>query len=145
MGALCILGGVLCLALAGWNVAMYIILVRCPHLTVKTGAWREETEHRKNRRIWFGVSDSKFVKDTTLACYRYEVNGCSYYFKLKHLFEKPSETSYMVPIVYVKRFPWVHMVNFSFWTTEAFVNRAIKTSICITAAMLLFFIGGQLL
>ena len=145
MGVLCILGGVLCLALAGWNAAVYYILVRCPHLTAKTGAWREDTLHKKNTRIWFGVSDSKFVKDTTIAWYRYEVNGCSYYFKLKHLFSKPSETSYMVPVVYIKRFPRVHMVNDLYWPMETFSKYLMKISICVSAAIVLFMIASQML
>jgi hypothetical protein len=114
---------VICLFISIINLSAYTIFERFPHLTAKIGATLQDTIHKKNVRLRTKNS-SFFVKDLTKGLYVYYVNGKYYKVKETHLFCTEKQAPYMIPIVYIKRFPRLRYINTigSFSKTEFLIN-----------------------
>ena len=105
LALLCIAASVVCLT-------SYLIFEKFPNLTGKIGATLKDTRHKKN--VTFRTGREKFfVKDVTKALYAYTVNGKVYPVKMTHLFCTKKQAPYMIPIVYIKKFPRIRYVNLS--------------------------------
>ena len=101
---------ILCISISTVLLASYLIFQKFPHLTGKIGATLKDTRHKKN--VTYRTRREKlFVKDVTHALYAYTVNGKVYPVKMTHLFCTKNQAPYMIPIVYIKKFPRIRYIN----------------------------------
>lgn len=100
----------ICTAVSAVLLSSYLIFKKFPRLTGKIGATLKDTRHKKN--VTYHTRREKiFVKDVTRALYAYTVNGKVYPVKMTHLFCTKNQAPYMIPIVYIKKFPRIRYVN----------------------------------
>ena len=100
----------ICIAVSAVLVASYLIFQKFPQLTGKIGATLKDTKHKKN--VTYHTRREKlFVKDVTHALYAYTLNGKVYRVKMTHLFCTKNQAPYMIPIVYIKKFPRIRYIN----------------------------------
>ena len=100
----------ICIAVSCVLVASYLVFQKYPQLTGKIGATLKDTRYKKN--VTYHARGKKlFVKDVTHALYAYSVNGKVYPVKMTHFFCTKNQAPYMIPIVYIKKFPRIRYVN----------------------------------
>lgn len=98
------------LIISGFLFGAYIIFKFKPHLTEKTGATVVYKRHKEDVVIRRRTRETK-IDHVTKGIYEYKVGEKYYYKKHTHLFTTFNQAPYMIPIVYIKRFPKISYVN----------------------------------
>ena len=127
------------LIISGYLFCTYIIFHFMPHLTDKIGATVVYKKHKKD--VVIRSRRRKTVVDhVTKGIYEYKVGEKYYYKRYTHYFTTYNQTPYMVPIVYLKKFPKISYVNsdtslgdlyFMIWGMVAFCTMVIMPTYLI--------------
>ena len=97
--------------ISGYSLGAYVVFHFMPHLTDKTGATVVAKKHKRDVVIRTRRGPDIKVDHVTKGMYEYKVGEKYYYKKYTHYYTTFKQAPYMIPIIYIKRFPKISYVN----------------------------------
>ena len=89
----------------------YVVFHFMPHLTDKIGGTVVDKKHKRDVVIRTRRGPDIKVDHVTKGVYEYKVGEKYYYKKYTHWYTTFNQAPYMIPIIYIKRFPKISYVN----------------------------------
>ena len=106
-----VLTAVIGLILSGYFLSAYVVFHFMPHLTDKTGATVVKKKHKRDVVIRTRRGPDIKVDHVTKGVYEYKVGEKYYYKKYTHWYTTFNQAPYMIPVIYIKRFPKMSYID----------------------------------